>query len=112
MKIKNEKEIDFNCKHEINEKKINFLNKVLEVDENIKMQIIEDEDNILVLFLNGDKGSRITYQAYNEYANRNEEIDADFGNQFSFLYVTNHCCYIDNEQGTDPKDIYKIIVEV
>lgn len=111
MKIKSEKEIDFKCKHEINKKKINFLNRVLEVDEDIEIQIIEDKDNILVLFLNGAEGSRITIQAYNDYANKNEEIDAEFGNYFSFIYLTNHGCWIDNEQGGEYKHIYKIIVE-
>lgn len=111
MKIKTEKKIDFKCKHEINEKKIDFLNRVLEVDENIKMQIIEDKDTILVLFLNGGEGSSIEYQAFDSYKLQNEEVSADFGNHFSFLYITNHCCYIDNEQGTEPKDIYKITVE-
>lgn len=111
MKIKSEKEIDFKCQHEINEKKIDFLNKVLEVDENIEMTIMEKGNTILVIFFNGDKGSRVTVQAYSYITNENEEFDADFGNYFSFLYLTNHCCWIDNEQGTEYQYTHKITVE-
>lgn len=105
-----EKDIDFVCKHEVNQNKINLLNKCLICEEAVEIKIIEDEDNILVLFLNGDKGSRVTIKFFDEYKQKYDEMDGEFGNNFSFLYITNHIVIVDNEQGVNPKEIDKIIV--
>lgn len=104
MRIIEEKDIEFECIHEINQKKIDLLNKTLISEEGVKMKIIEDEDNILVLFFN--PSSQIIV-----LDNDDVITESEYGNLFSFIYVTNHNCWIDNETCVDINDIREIKIE-